>query len=124
MDGYSPPLAEACCYGSRIGMRVRKPKTSRPPRASTHSKGTRPEQSEPGPNAAPPASSFGESEVRHLVREATERISPERFIFMMMRAHDALKSNRTRQAEGILAECRLKSFQRLASAALRLARSG
>lgn len=57
-------------------------------------------------------------------RVETGWISPERFISIMIRAHAALKSNRIRRAEVALAECRLKSFQTLSSAALTLARAG
>jgi len=65
-----------------------------------------------------------DSEVRSLVVRITERIGPERFITLMMKAHDALKSKQMHQAETALAECRLKSFQILASAVLTMARAG
>ena len=63
-------------------------------------------------------------EVRSLVVRITERIGPERFITLMMKAHDALKSKRIHRAETALAECLLKSFQILASAVLTVARAG
>ena len=61
---------------------------------------------------------LSDSEIRRLVIQTTERIGPERFISILMNAHAALKSRRIRHAEEILAECRLKSFQALAAAAL------
>jgi len=67
---------------------------------------------------------LSDSEVRSLVVRITERIGPERFIVLMMKAHDALKSKRIRRAETALAECRLKSFQTLALAVLTMARTG
>jgi hypothetical protein len=67
---------------------------------------------------------LSDSEVRSLVVRITERIGPERFITLMMKAHDALKSKRIHRAETALAECRLKSFQTLASAVLTMARTG
>jgi hypothetical protein len=67
---------------------------------------------------------LSDSEVRSLVVKITERIGPERFIVLMMKAHDALKSKRIRRAETALSECRLKSFQTLASAVLAMARTG
>ena len=89
-------------------------------KAGRRLKSRRPSRNSLSPQSPP----LSDSETRLLVRRTTERMRPERFISIMMRAHDALKSNRIARATAILAECRLKTFQTLSSAALKLARAG
>jgi hypothetical protein len=79
---------------------------------------------QPAKRKGPSPVLLSDTEVRSLVVRTTERIGADRFISIMMKAHDTLKSNRIRLVERALAECRLKSFQTLSRAAITMARSG
>jgi hypothetical protein len=63
-------------------------------------------------------------ELRALSTQIAERVGANRLILILIKAHDALKAGHIRLAERVLERWRLKSFQRLAGAVIKTARSG